>query len=59
LLDNSSSICGNLPKDIRTSPLTIFIRKDPAVITRDLKEKGKLEKEIENVIKVIKGRILI
>jgi len=30
-----------------------YIRKDPAVITRDLKEKGKLEKEMEKVIEVI------
>jgi REP element-mobilizing transposase RayT len=32
-----------------------YIRKDPAVITRDLKEKGKLEKEMEKVINAIRG----
>jgi REP element-mobilizing transposase RayT len=33
-----------------------YIRKDPAVITRDLKEKRKLEKETEKVIDVIRGK---
>ena len=32
-----------------------YIRKDPAVITRDLKEKVKLEKEMEKVINAIRG----
>jgi len=32
-----------------------YIRKDPAVVTRDLKEKGKLEKEMGKVINVIRG----
>jgi putative transposase len=32
-----------------------YIRKDPAVITRDLKEKGKLEKEMGKVINAIRG----
>ena len=34
----------------------LYIRKDPAVITRDLKEKEKLEKEMGKVIDVIKGK---
>jgi len=33
-----------------------YIRKDPAVITRDLKEKEQLEKEMERVVDVIRGR---
>jgi len=33
-----------------------YIRKDPAVVTRDLKEKGKLEREMEIVIEVIRGK---
>jgi hypothetical protein len=32
-----------------------YIQKDPAIVTRDLKEKGKLKKEIEKVIDVIIG----
>ena len=32
-----------------------YIRKDPAVITRDLKEKEQLEKEMEKVINAIRG----
>jgi putative transposase len=32
-----------------------YIRKDPAVVTRDLREKGKLEKEMKKVINVIRG----
>jgi putative transposase len=32
-----------------------YIRKDPAVVTRDLKEKGKLKKEMGKVIDVIRG----
>src|SRR4030042_5678109 len=33
-----------------------YVRKDPAIVTRDLKEKGKLEREMEKVIDVIKGK---
>lgn len=33
-----------------------YIRKDPAIVTRDLKEKGKLEREMEKVIDVIKAK---
>jgi hypothetical protein len=33
-----------------------YIRKDLAVIARDLKEKGKLEKEKEKMIDVIRGK---
>ena len=34
----------------------LYVRKDPAVITRDLKEKGQLEKEMEKVINVIRDK---
>lgn len=35
----------------------LYIRKDPAVITRDLREKGNLAKEMDKVIDVIRGKI--
>ena len=35
----------------------LYIRKDPAVITRNLKEKKQLEKEIEKVIEAIRNKI--
>jgi hypothetical protein len=34
----------------------LYIRKDPAIVTRDLKEKGKLEREMGKVIDVIKAK---
>lgn len=36
----------------------LYIRKDPAVITRNLKEKKQLEKEIEKVIEAIRNKRL-
>jgi putative transposase len=33
-----------------------YIRKDPAIVTRDLKEKGELEKKMGKVIDVIRGK---
>jgi len=34
----------------------LYVRKDPAVITRDLKEKGQLEKEMEKVFNTIRDK---
>ncbi len=35
-----------------------YIRKDPAIVTRDLKneKRGEIEKEVEKVIDMIKGK---
>ena len=33
-----------------------FIRKDPVVVTRHLKERAQSEEEIEKVIRLLKGK---
>ena len=33
-----------------------YIQKDPAIVTRDIKEKGQLGKEMEKVIDMIRGK---
>jgi len=40
----------------RGTEIGLYVRKDPAVITRDLKEKGQLEKEMEKVINVMRDK---